>query len=84
MPQGNDLLEALIDKLGEVSPVWSRTFAGSPAVDVAGWKRTQLVIREYGESKVREAFEYCLATNVIPRGRSALPLMHAICGKGKP
>ena len=78
MPQ-TDLLDALIDKLGAISPVWSETFAASAEIDVAGFKRTQLMIREYGESTVRRAFETAIDAQIVPKGRSALGLMHSLC-----
>lgn len=71
MPKPDDLLDALIDKLGEISPVWSETFPPNPS----GYKKLQRLINKYGSGNVRNALQIALERRIVPQGASAMSLM---------
>lgn len=72
----NELLEALIEKLsGSVSPVWGTTFPANKR----GFGRLQRLISDHGYNAVRMSLEYALAMRIVPKNKSAFPLMRTLC-----
>jgi hypothetical protein len=71
----DDLIEALIVRLGEVSPVWEQTFPPNPK----GYAGIQKFINTYGYSIVRESLGFALDSRIVPSGKSAWPLLRALC-----
>jgi hypothetical protein len=71
----DDLIEALIVRLGEVSPVWVQTFPPNPK----GYAGIQKFINTYGYGVVRESLSFALSSRIEPNGKSAWPLLRALC-----
>jgi hypothetical protein len=81
--QQADVLDALIGKLEhDVSPAWGETFAGSPEIDVDGYKRLQRLVNEHGEETVRRMLEFAYEGKIRPRtknGHNAYPVATTLC-----
>lgn len=78
MPRPDDLMEALVDKLNDVSNAWGDTFPANPT----GYRRLQKLISDHGRAKVVGALQYALDNRISPQGPNAMPLMVALC-KGR-
>jgi len=73
-------MAALLGRLEEVSPKWTATFtAGAGEPDRTGYKALQRLIQQHGYDTVRSALEFALAQKMVPTGRSAYPLLAALC-----
>lgn len=76
---GSDLIDAQLSKLGDVSLVWTETFAWHPSVDKKRYANLRFVEKKYGRAKIREVFDYCIDKHIAPQGDSAIPLVIALC-----
>ena len=73
-PRPDDLFDALIDKLGEVSLVWTDTFPRDPK----GYAKLQKLIARYTYEAVRRALEAALRQRIVPKTDNAMPLLTAL------
>lgn len=74
MPKPDDLIDALVDKLGKISPKWTATFSANPA----GYKKLQKLVSTYGYPAVRSALQFALDFEVVPENKTAMPVLTGI------
>ena len=71
----DDQIEALVSKLNDVSAAWGDTFPPTPT----GYRRLQKLVSDHGRGNVVAVMQYALEARISPQGRSAMPLMVALC-----
>lgn len=73
-PRPDDLFDAMIDKLGQVSLVWTETFPPTPT----GYAKLQKLIARYSYDALRAALEAALRARIVPKVDNAMPLLTAL------
>lgn len=58
----DDLIDALLSKLGEIDSAWAHTFPPIPA----GYRKVERLMRTYGYGNVKEALQYAIDVQLKP------------------